>query len=163
MTPYNSAIPFLTITLICGAQSCLAIAARIFSRIIESPAGGGATSRAMLARACIRLARLTMPTMRPPRVTGSRFTWRRSISSTTASSVSNCPRAEGHDLLDLSARAMGVLLGKFARSDDKFEPLWTAPLGREFAAAEKIAFSDDPDQFTFLVHHRQAADAILQH
>src|SRR5262249_13413131 len=72
----------------------------------------------------------------------------------------NCPRAEGHDLLDLSARAMGVLLGKFARSDDKFEPLWAAPLGREFAAAEKIAFSDDPDQFTFLVHHRQAADAI---
>src|SRR6516164_4402422 len=93
----------------------------------------------MLASACMRLARLTMPTMRPPRVMGS------------------------HDLLDFSAGAMGIFLGELAGPDDKFQPFWASALGAQLAAAEKIALRHHANQLALFIEDRQPADPMLQH
>ena len=73
------------------------------------------------------------------------------------------PRMRCHDLRDFTARCLHVFLSELARTEDEFEPLRTLALGADFAAAQKIAFRDDTDQFALGIDHRQAADPVLQH
>jgi hypothetical protein len=68
-----------------------------------------------------------------------------------------------HDLFDLAARRVHIVLRQLAGTDNELDPLRPAALRAELAAAQKVALGHDADEFAVLVEDRQAADPVLQH
>ena len=54
-------------------------------------------------------------------------------------------RIRRHDLLDLAARRMHVVLRQLAGTDDELKPFRAAALGADLAAAQEVALGHDAD------------------
>jgi hypothetical protein len=67
-----------------------------------------------------------------------------------------------HYLLDLASMRLRIFRRKLARGDEEFDPSGATPLGSDLGATQEIALGDDPDK-PAAVHHREAAQIVLQH
>jgi hypothetical protein len=68
----------------------------------------------------------------------------------------------GHSLADLASARMRVGLGKTATAQQELEPARAFFVRAELAAAQEIAFADDPNEPMNGVEHEKSADARAQ-
>jgi hypothetical protein len=69
----------------------------------------------------------------------------------------------GHDLLDLTTVGSHILLCNPPGPHQEFEPARAVPLGAGLAAAQEVTLGHDPDDLTFIVQYREAADSVVEH
>lgn len=68
-----------------------------------------------------------------------------------------------HDLANLPACGLHIILGHAVRTQDEFKPARPFPLGLKFLPAKKIPFGHNADKLALCINDRQTAEVIGKH